>query len=81
MREESPHQRLGPCELCQQGASENLHCAWCGYTTTNFTEFVGHSAGPCGAKIADNLMRYFDANKDERDRRRQFRRRGRHQRR
>lgn len=74
MAELSPHQRLGPCELCQQGASENQHCAWCGHTEAEFGKFIAHISGPCGAKMADQMMRYYDKNKDERDRRRNYRR-------
>jgi hypothetical protein len=73
----STHQAAGGCELCrgESEAGANLHCAWCGYTGDTMTEFLLHISGACGAAMADNLMRYYDANKDERDRRRTFRRR------
>lgn len=72
----SPHQAAGACDKCLAGnASEQMHCSWCGYDGDNFTEFIGHISGPCGAKMADAMMRYYDRNKEERDRRRQYRRR------
>jgi hypothetical protein len=52
----SPHQKAGHCRFCDDGATENNHCSWCGSTFRNPEHLADHlERSDCAAQIADAL--------------------------
>jgi len=49
----SPHQKAGHCKLCDDDATKNNHCSWCGLTFEQLEHLVDHlDHSDCSAQIA-----------------------------